>query len=73
MFMNLAEGHILFDGRDIVGMGRQEKERLKIESGTVFQGSALFDSMTVQDNIMLPLDMLYQPDLYRKEKKGEEK
>ena len=52
-----SEGHILFDGRDIVGMGRTEKEALRSEIGTVFQGSALFDSMTVQDNIMFPLDM----------------
>ena len=52
-----TSGHILFDGRDIVGMSRQEKEALRAEIGTVFQGSALFDSMTVQDNIMFPLDM----------------
>ena len=52
-----SEGHILFDGRDIVGMGRKEKEQLRSEIGTVFQGSALFDSMTVQDNIMFPLYM----------------
>lgn len=52
-----TEGHIFFDGRDIVGMGRSEKETLRSEIGTVFQGSALFDSMTVQDNIMFPLDM----------------
>ncbi len=52
-----SAGHILFDGRDIVGMGRKEKEALRAEIGTVFQGSALFDSMTVQDNIMFPLDM----------------
>lgn len=52
-----TSGHILFDGRDIVGMSRQEKESLRAEVGTVFQGSALFDSMNVQDNIMFPLDM----------------
>ena len=52
-----TEGNIYFDGRNIVGMSRSEKENLRAEIGTVFQGSALFDSMTVQDNIMFPLDM----------------
>ena len=66
-----SEGHILFDGRDIVGMGRKEKEQLRSEIGTVFQGSALFDSMTVQDNIMFPLDMFTNLTFTEKKKKKE--
>ena len=52
-----SSGEILFDGRDINTMSREEKQTLRAEIGTVFQGSALFDSMTVEENIMFPLDM----------------
>ena len=52
-----SSGGILFDGRDIVQMSRDDKQALRAEIGTVFQGSALFDSMTVEENISFPLDM----------------
>ena len=52
-----SSGAILFDGRDIMKMSREEKQGLRSEIGTVFQGSALFDSMTVEENISFPLDM----------------
>ena len=67
-----TSGHILFDGRVIVGMSRQEKEALRAEIGTVFQGSALFDSMTVQDNIMFPLDMFTNLTFTEKKKRVNE-
>ena len=67
-----TSGHILFDGRDIVGMSGQEKEALRAEIGTVFQGSALFDSMTVQDNIMFPLDMFTNLTFTEKKKRVNE-
>ena len=67
-----TSGHILFDGRDIVGMSRQEKEAVRAEIGTVFQGSALFDSMTVQDNIMFPLDMFTNLTFTEKKKRVNE-
>lgn len=38
-------------------MSREDKQALRSEIGTVFQGSALFDSMTVEENISFPLDM----------------
>lgn len=50
-------GEILYDGRDFTGMGRVEKKDLRKEIGMLFQGSALFDSMTVEENIMFPLNM----------------
>lgn len=52
-----TSGNILFDGRDITKMTPKQKRQLRAEIGTVFQGSALFDSMTVEENIMFPLDM----------------
>lgn len=52
-----TSGSILFDGRNIITMTTKQKRQLRSEVGTVFQGSALFDSMTVEENIMFPLDM----------------
>jgi phospholipid/cholesterol/gamma-HCH transport system ATP-binding protein len=53
-------------------MSRTEKEALRSEIGTVFQGSALFDSMTVQDNIMFPLDMFTNLTFTEKKKRVRE-
>ena len=50
-------GHILYDGRDITAMNKKERTMLRREMGMLFQGAALFDSMTVLDNVMFPLDM----------------
>ncbi len=50
-------GEILYDGRDFTKMNRVERKLLRTEVGMLFQGSALFDSMTVEDNIGFPLTM----------------
>ncbi len=50
-------GAILFDGRDTTVMGRKERLKLRQEIGMIFQGSALFDYMTVLENVRFPLDM----------------
>lgn len=50
-------GGIFFDGRDFTKMPRQERTAIRKEIGMLFQGSALFDSMTVEENIMFPLTM----------------
>jgi len=55
---DVDEGSILFDGRDFTTMNLDEKKELRKEFGMVFQGSALFDSMTVEENVMFPLRML---------------
>ncbi len=52
-----TEGSILFDGRDIMEMTPKQKQALRADIGTVFQGGALFDSLTVEENITFPLDM----------------
>jgi phospholipid/cholesterol/gamma-HCH transport system ATP-binding protein len=51
------EGSILFDGRDIITMPNDERKKLRMEIGMLFQGSALFDSQTVLENVMFPLIM----------------
>ena len=50
-------GQILFDGRNLLGMRRDEIKELRKEIGMLFQGSALFDSETVLGNVMFPLKM----------------
>ena len=52
-----TSGQILFDGRDMISMKRKEWKLLHREVGMLFQGSALFDSMTVLENVRFPLDM----------------
>ena len=65
-----TSGSILFDGRNIVKMTPKQKQELRAEIGTVFQGSALFDSMTVEENIMFPLDMFTNLTYTEKKKRG---
>lgn len=51
------QGEILYDGRDFVKMTHIERVMLRREMGMIFQAAALFDSMSVLENVMLPLDM----------------
>ena len=51
------EGEIYYDGRDLLKLSRKELILLRQEIGVLFQGSALFDSMTVAENVMFPLRM----------------
>lgn len=51
------EGSILYDGRRFRSMSEQEKRKLRMEIGVLFQGSALFDNETVLGNVMFPLKM----------------
>ena len=57
-------GEVLYDGRDLTSMNKQELNMLRREMGMLFQGSALFDSMTVLENVMFPLNM-FSNDTYR--------
>ncbi|WP_080905312.1 ABC transporter ATP-binding protein [Parabacteroides sp. Marseille-P3160] len=50
-------GEIWYDNRNILSMSKDELNGLRREMGMLFQGSALFDSMTVMENVMFPLDM----------------
>jgi phospholipid/cholesterol/gamma-HCH transport system ATP-binding protein len=50
-------GCVLYDGRDFSAMNRKQRIDVRKEIGMLFQGSALFDSLTVEENIMFPLKM----------------
>ncbi len=52
------EGEVLYDGRDFHRANRTVQKEIRAEIGMLFQGSALFDSLTVEQNVMFPLDML---------------
>lgn len=50
-------GSVLFDGRDFSNMNRKERKAIRREIGMLFQDSALFDSLTIEENVMFPLKM----------------
>ena len=56
-------GEILYDGRNFLNMNKKEKKILRREMGMIFQSAALFDSQTVLENVMFPLDMFYNDTL----------
>src|SRR5690606_11719233 len=51
------EGEIIYDGVSFTDMDQDARVQLRQQIGMLFQGSALFDSMTVEDNVKFPLDM----------------
>src|SRR5256885_15735899 len=50
-----TSGHVVFDGQRIDELGDKELTALRTRFGFVFQGAALFDSMTIADNVAFPL------------------
>ncbi|MBT4313900.1 ATP-binding cassette domain-containing protein [Flavobacteriaceae bacterium] len=53
----IDSGNIRFEGKMLKEMNIEERSILRQEMGMVFQGSALFDSMSVEENIMFPMQM----------------
>lgn len=51
------KGEVLYDGRNLLSMDKTEKKKLRREMGMIFQSAALFDSLSVLENVMFPLDM----------------
>lgn len=54
---DVDEGQVLFNDRDFTAMNYKEKKAIRKEIGMLFQSGALFDSMTVEENIKYPLEM----------------
>lgn len=52
-----TSGHIWYDDVDFVELNKKQKREIRLKVGMLFQGSALFDSMTVEENVGFPLDM----------------
>lgn len=66
-----SSGKIRYNGRDITEMRGREMKRLRRDMGMLFQGSALFDSKTVLENVMFPLDMFSRMNLRERKKRAE--
>ena len=64
------KGDILYDGRNLVMMGKKETKMLRREMGMIFQNAALFDSMTVLENVMYPLNMFSSDNLKERTKRA---
>ncbi len=63
-------GQILYDGRNFVTMDKEQKTMIRREMGMIFQSAALFDSMTVLENVMFPLNMFATMNLRDKQRKA---
>lgn len=65
-------GQVLYDGRDFVAMRKREQVMMRREMGMVFQNSALFDSLSVLENVMFPLDMFSTKNYRERVKRAQE-
>ena len=65
-----TSGQVLYDGRDFIGMSKHEKVMMRREMGMIFQSAALFDSLTVLENVMFPLDMFSTMNLRERQKRA---
>ena len=67
-----TKGQVLYDGRDFVQLSKHEKVMMRREMGMIFQSAALFDSLTVLENVMFPLDMFSTMNLRERTKRAME-
>jgi len=67
-----TSGEVLYDGRDFVTMTKKEKVAMRREMGMIFQSAALFDSLTVLENVMFPLDMFSSMNYRDRVKRAQE-
>lgn len=67
-----TKGEVLYDGRNFVNMNKKEKILMRREMGMIFQGSALFDSLTVLENVRFPLDMFSDMNALERDKRAQE-
>jgi len=54
---DVTSGSVIYDNRDFTKMDIKQRKHLRKEIGMIFQGGALFDSMSVMDNVLFPLQM----------------
>lgn len=66
-----TSGNVLYDGRDFVAMTKRQRTMLRREMGMIFQNAALFDSMSVLENVMFPLDMFSDKSYKERRRRAE--
>lgn len=64
---DVDEGHIDFDNRNFSSMNKKQRKEIRKEIGMLFQGGALFDYYTVEENVMFPLNMYTDQTLEEKQ------
>ncbi|GAB1360523.1 ABC transporter ATP-binding protein [Porphyromonadaceae bacterium] len=64
------KGSICYDNREFLTLSDSEVKRLRMEMGMIFQGAALFDSLSVLDNVLFPLRMFSRMTLKEKMKRA---
>ena len=67
-----TSGQVLYDDRDFVQMSKKEKVYMRREMGMIFQSAALFDSLSVLENVMFPLDMFSNMNYKERVKRAQE-
>ncbi len=70
--MPVDAGQVLYEGADFFQLDDKGKKELRTQIGMLFQGSALFDSLTVEHNVMFPLDMFTTKSMAEKRKRVNE-
>lgn len=69
--MKPTSGDITYSDTSIINMRMRDMKRLRRDTGMMFQGSALFDSRTVLENVMFPLDMFSRKNKRERRKRAE--
>jgi len=67
----IDSGEIWYDDRNFTSIGQKERKKMRKEIGMVFQGGALFDSISVEGNVRFPLDMFTRMSIKEKQKRVE--
>ncbi len=65
-----SSGEVYYDGRGLTSMTRQQQAQLRREMGMIFQSAALFDSLSVLENVMFPLDMFSNESVARRKERA---
>lgn len=65
------KGEVLYDGKDLLTLSGRDLRKLRSEIGMLFQGSALFDSLTVLENVMFPIMMFTRQTLAERTRRAE--
>ena len=67
-----TSGEVLYNNRDVIKMSKNEKVMMRREMGMIFQSAALFDSLSVLENVMFPLDMFSNMNYRERVKRAQE-
>jgi len=67
-----TSGHVWYNDRELYSLSKKQLRAVRMEVGMLFQGNALFDSMTIEENIRFPMDMFTPMSLKEKKRRVNE-